>query len=268
MEILSNQARPLLIHVLELMKHLRYLAVALAAASLCACASGLDVAQPDSILMDSANNLYSRGRFSQAADLYRKSVEHNPDSPYRKDAAMSLADALYKEKEYFEAVLYYERFTELYPLDPVTPRAYFYLAMCHYTDAHSPDRNQANTRKAIKAFARFIEKYPNHQLAPLAKNYSAEMETRLADSEIEAIRFYHKTNKNQAVIWRIKDHMRQYPASPYTEELLFMLGECYYREQSYKEAASVFITLMEKNPGGVYSVNAAKLAQNIKLQGK
>jgi outer membrane protein assembly factor BamD len=254
--------------MLELMKPLRHLIAALAAAALCACASGIDVTQPDPILMDNANNFYARGRYSQAVDLYRKSVEHNPDSPYRKGAAMGLADALYKEKEYFEAVLYYERFTELYPLDPATPRAYFYLAMCYYTDAHSPDRDQSNTRKAIKAFARFIEKYPNHQLAPLVKNYSGEMESRLLDSEMQTIRFYHKTNKHQAAIWRIKDHMRQYPASPYTEELLFMLGESYYKEQSYKEAASVFITLMEKNPGGVYSVNAAKLAQNIKLQGK
>lgn len=250
------------------MKQLRYLAVAFAAAVLSACASGMDVAQPDSMLMDNANNLYAKARYSQAVDLYRKSVEQNPDSPYRKGAAMGLADALYKEKEYFEATLYYERFTELYPLDPATPRAYFYLAMCHYSDAHTPDRDQANTRKAMTAFARFIEKYPNHRLAPLAKKFSEEMGSILVESEMEVIRFYHKTNKNQAAIWRIKDHMKQHPASPYMEEALFIWGECLYREQSYREAASVFITLIEKNPGGVYSASAAELAKNIKLQGK
>lgn len=250
------------------MKSLRYLLVAFAAATLSACASGMDVAQPDAMLMDNANNFYARGRYSQAIDLYRKSVEQNPDSPYRKGAAMGLADALYKEKEYFEAALYYERFTELYPLDSLTPRAYFYLAMCHYNDVHTPDRDQANTKKAKEAFARFIEKYPGHRLAALAKKFSAEMDSVLVDSEMEVIRFYHKTNKNQAAIWRIRDHMKQHPASPYTEEAMFILGECLYREQSYREAASVFITLMEKNPGGAYSAGAAELAKNIKLQGK
>lgn len=228
----------------------------------------MDVAQPDAMLMDNANNFYSRGRYSQAVDLYRKSVEHNPDSPHRKGAALGLADALYKEKEYFEAALYYERFVELYPLDPATPRAYFYLAMCNYNDVHSPDRDQANTKKAKEAFTRFVEKYPNHQLTPFAKKFTGEMVSRLIESEMEVIRFYHKVNKNQAVIWRATDHIKQYPASPFMEEAQFILGECYYREQLYKEAASVFIALIEKNPAGAYSADATKLAENIKLQGK
>jgi TolA-binding protein len=46
------------------------------------------------------------------------------------------------------------------------------------------------------------------------------------------------------------------------------MGECYYREQAYKEAAGVFVTLIEKNPAGAYSANAIKLAQTIKLQAK
>jgi TolA-binding protein len=94
------------------------------------------------------------------------------------------------------------------------------------------------------------------------------MESRLIESEMEVIRFYHSVNKNQAAIRRIREHIKQYPASPFLEEAQFILGECYYREQSYKEAASVFIALIEKNPAGAYSANATKLAQTIKLQGK
>jgi outer membrane protein assembly factor BamD len=250
------------------MKPLRHLTVALAATALCACASQMDIAQPDAMLIDNANNFFARGRYSQAVDLYRKSVEQNPDSPYRKGAAIGLADALYQEKQYFEATLYYERFTELYPLDPATPRAYFYLAMCHYNDIHSPDRDQANTKKAKEALNRFVEKYPDHRLAPFAKKYTAEMEYRLIESEMEVIRFYHKVNRNQAAMGRIKDHLKQHPASPFTEEALFVLGECQYREQSYKEAASTLITLIEKHPKGEYAENAAELARSIKLQGK
>jgi outer membrane protein assembly factor BamD len=251
------------------MKLLRHLIAAIAVAAVSACASSqMDVAQPDAMLMDNANNFYSRGRYAQAVDLYRKSVEHNPDSPHRKGAALGLADALYKEKEYFEAALYYERFVELYPLDPATPRAYFYLAMCSYNDVRSPDRDQANTKKAKEAFTRFAEKYPNHLLTPFAKKFTGEMVSRQIESEMEVIRFYHRVNKNQAVIWRVTDHIKQYPSSPFMEEAQFLLGECYYREQLYKEAASVFIALIGKNPAGAYSADATKLAENIKLQGK
>lgn len=254
---------------MELMKPLFRLTAILAAAFLSACASsGMDVAQPDAMMIDNANNFFARGRYSQAVDMYRKSVEQNPDSPYRKGAAMGLADALYKEKEYFEAALYYERFTELYPLDPATPRAYFYLAMCHYNDVHSPDRDQTNTKKAKEALNRFTEKYPDHRLAPFAKKYSGEMDILLIESEMEVIRFYHKTSKNQAAIWRIKEHIKQHPNSPFMEEALFIMGECQYREQAYRSAASTFITLIEKHPKGEYSASAAELARTIKLQGK
>lgn len=256
------------IHKLGLMKPIRHLIAALAAATLSACASsaGMEIAQPDAMIIDNGNNFYSRGRYAQAVDLYRKSVEHNPDSPHRKSAAIGLADALYKEKEYFEAALYYERFVELYPLDPITPRAYFYLAMCNYNDVRTPDRDQSNTKKAKDAFVRFTEKYPKHLLAPVAKKLAGEMESRLIEAEMEVIRFYHSVNRNQAAIWRVRDHIKQYPASPFMEEALFILGECYYREQAYKDAASVFTAMIGKDPAGAYSVKAAKLAESIKLQ--
>lgn len=249
-----------------LMKLSRTLIAVFAAVSISSCASGPDVAQPDAMLIDNANNFFSRGRFSQSVELYRKSVEQNPDSPFRKGAAIGLADSLYKEKEFFEAALYYERFTELYPLDPITPRAYFYKAMCHYSDVRSPDRDQTNTKKAKEAFETFIRKYPNHNLATVAKKLAGEMNDHLIDSEMDVIRYYHRASRNQGAIWRIKDHIQKYPASPHTEEALFIMGECYYREQAYKEAASTFIALIEKNPKGEFSTKAAELAKEIKLK--
>jgi len=234
---------------------------------LSSCASsGPQVAQPDATLVNKASNMYARSRFSQAVDLYRKTVEENPDSPYRKQSVLGLADSLYKDKNYGEAALYYERFTELYPLDALTARSYFYQAMCFYHDTHEADRDQTNTKKAIGAFSRFVDKYPNDLMAPLARQYIAEMDSLLAGSRMEIARYYHRVGKNSAAIGRLNDFLDEYPDSIDVNEALFMLGESYYREQSFKEAAQVFIKLIEKDPAGEFGQKAAAIAQSIKLK--
>lgn len=244
------------------------LSTALGLLAMSACSSAPQIAQPDAVLVNKAGNMYARARFSQASDLYRKSIEENPDSPFRKQSVLGLADSLYKDKEYVEAGLYYERFSELYPLDANTPRSFFYLAMCHYHSTHTPDRDQTNTAKAVVAFNRFLEKYPNHILSPIARNYITEMNTLIRDSGIEVARFYNRVGQNMAAIERLKEFLAKYPDSGLTEEALFMLGESYYREQAFNDAAQVFIKLIEKYPNGEFSGQAVALAQTIKLKGK
>ncbi|MBI4666924.1 MAG: outer membrane protein assembly factor BamD [Nitrospinae bacterium] len=244
------------------------LAALLLLSALASCSSAQQLAQPEAITINKANNMYARERFSEAADNYRRSVEENPDSPYRKQALLGLADALYKDKQYFEAVLYYERFLELYPLDTATPRAYFYYAMGYYSDTHTADRDQSNTVKATEALNRFLAKYPNHQLAPLARKMKGEMDVLIVDSRMEVARLYYRLEKNQAAIGRLKEFIEQNPGAKDAEEAMYMLGECYYREQNFREAAAIFTRLMEKYPAGEFSKTAAAVAGEIKIKGK
>jgi len=240
--------------------------LALALAS--ACTSAQEAPTPDSQLVNKANESYADGRFTQAAERYRLINDEHPDSPYLRLALLGLADSLYKDKEYVEASLYYERFIQLYPLDPLTPRALFYQGMSAYLDTSTSDRDQTNTLKAIELFDSFTTAYPAHPLAPPARERKGNMESQLAESHLEVARFYHRIGQNNAALIRLREFMEAYPASPLMPEALWMMGECYYREQAYKEAGRAFISLMEHYPASEYAPQAASLAKTLELEGK
>ncbi len=216
-------------------------------------------------LVNNANHLYAKGRFNQATLKYRMVTEEFPDSQYRRMAILGLADSLYKDKQYFESILYYERFLELYPLDPLTPRAQFYLAMSYYRDTDTHDRDQGETIKAIDAFDRFLRKYPDHQLAPYAIKMKAEMITLKARNSLEIARFYRRINRNQSAIIRLNEYLETYPESSDVPEALFMLAESFRAEQSLKNAAKVYIELIKKFPKNDYAQQAMAIAKTIKL---
>lgn len=234
-----------------------------------ACAEFESAPETDEKSLDRANNYYARGRYLQASRIYRRTVEESPDSPYRKMALLSLADSLYKNQEYFEAPLYYERFIELYPLDPTTPRAVFYLAMCYYHDSFSAVRDQTNTRRAIRAFDGFVEVYPENKLTPFAKRYKREMQKKLATSELEVARFYHRLNKNVSAIRRLQEYLEKHPNGSNVPEALYLLGDCYYHEGAHKKAATIFTILFSKYPDSEFAEKATKRAEKIleKLKG-
>ncbi|MGK7344344.1 MAG: outer membrane protein assembly factor BamD [Candidatus Nitrospinota bacterium M3_3B_026] len=229
------------------------------------CASK-ELAQPDAIIVDRANNLYARERFTQATDAYRQSIQENPDSPYRKTAILALADSLYKEKKYFEALLYYERFVELYPLDPLKPRAVFYMGMSYYHDSHTPDRDQTQTEKAVESFDTFLRDYPEHPLAPYAKKFKREMGDVQAASLMEIGRFYHRINKNQSAILRLTEYLEKYPAAADVPEALYLLADSYYREQAYKKSALALADLLNRFPESEYAAKAKSLARAMGLK--
>lgn len=248
------------------MKKQILIAVAVVAmASFTACGKR-DIMLPDAVLINKANNYYAKGRYTQATENYRKSVEENPDSPYRKMAVLGLADSLYKDKSYFEAVLYYERFIELYPLDTHTPRAQFYLGMCYYYDSHSSDRDQASTKKAFDAFSKFIKKYPDHELIPFAKTYREEMSATMADALLSVANFYYRLNQDQAAISRYVEYIAKYPESDAVAQVMYRMAECLNRQQSYKKAAQILADIIERFPNDPWAAKAATLAEKLKIK--
>ncbi|MBF0169786.1 MAG: outer membrane protein assembly factor BamD [Nitrospinae bacterium] len=222
--------------------------------------------QPDSVTVNQANNFYARERFSQAIEVYRKAIDENPDSPYRRQALLGLADSLYKDGQFFEAVVYYERFGELYPLDPLTPRALFYMGMCHYQDALDPDRDQTNTDKAIHHFKVFLELYPSSKYSPFAKGFKEEMEARRIESRLEVAQFYFRLDKNVAAIRRIRDFLTLHPGAAQEAEAFFMLATCYYREEAFSKAAQVYTILLERYPDSPWAKEAIPYAEKLRIK--
>jgi outer membrane protein assembly factor BamD len=97
--------------------------------------------------------LLERKKYERSAEAFRKFKEDFPLSTYTPLAELRLADSLYFDKNYAEAIVQYEDFKKLHPIHPEIPYAIYQVGMCHSKQMLSIDRDQTVTEKALEQAA-------------------------------------------------------------------------------------------------------------------
>jgi outer membrane protein assembly factor BamD len=203
----------------------------------------------------------ARGKYEKAEQAFSKFLEQHPQDRRRPEALLGLADALYGDKRYEEAKFQYRRFLELYPTNPEAAKAQFNSAMCSFLRVKTIDRDQTTTQEAVQEFQRLIQAYPRSTYVDEAKEKLAESRERLARYELYVGRFYYGQGAYPATIGRLDGLMKVYSDVSFADEVLYLLGNAYARNDNPQEAAHVFDELVQRYPQSRYANRAkARLA--------
>jgi outer membrane protein assembly factor BamD len=203
----------------------------------------------------------ARKRYGKAEEAFSKFLEQNPQDRRRPEALLGLADALYAEKRYEEAKFQYRRFLELYPTHAEAAKAQFNVAMSAFQRLRTIDRDQSTTLEALQEFQRLVQVYPRSPYVDEAKAKIAACRERLAAYELYVGRFYYRQDAYPAAIGRFTGLLRVYPEVSFADEVLFLLGEAYRRNDEPQQAADSFETLVKRFPESRYANRArARLA--------
>jgi len=215
-------------------------------------------------LINDANYQFSKGKYDLSLRRYQALLDSFPDSQFRIHALIGTADSNYMQEEYYLAEPTYQKFVELYPLSPETPRADFYLAMSYFHETLKVPQDHTNTESADSAFRKFIAKYPDHPAVPTAEEKIRHLDDLLARKELYIIEFYFRTDHFMSAISRIDEFIANHPDTPYVPKALLLKGRSYMVEEAFKKARKTFEELV----GRYGDSEAAKQAKQelIKLK--
>src|SRR5687768_8318836 len=135
--------------------------------SLSACASGprrppVGTLEPDKFLFERGTEELDKRRWLTSREYFRQLMDSYPQSIYRADAKLGLADTYLGERSAESTVLAINEYREFLSFYPTHRRAYyaqFKLGMCHFYQMHGPDRDQTETQDAIAELSTFVERY-------------------------------------------------------------------------------------------------------------
>jgi outer membrane protein assembly factor BamD len=168
---------------------------------------------------------------------------------------------MYGDKRYEEAKFQYRRFLELFPAHAEAAKAQFYSAMCSLQRVKTIDRDQSTTYEAVQEFQRLLQAYPRSAYVDEAKEKLAASRERLAAYELYVGRFYYRQGAYPAAIGRFEGLLKVYPEVSFADEVLFLLGNTYARNDNSQEATNVFDELVQRYPQSRYANQArARLA--------
>jgi outer membrane protein assembly factor BamD len=163
-----------------------------------ACASGpkrppVGAEEPDKFLWEHGTTALNDRRWLVAREFFRQLMDSYPQSPYRADAKLGIADSFLGEGSAESQVLAineYREFLSYYPTHERAHYAQFKLGMAHFYEMKGPARDQTETKEAIRELTTYVERYPDRPLIGEAKQRLREAKDRLSDSEYRVGEFY------------------------------------------------------------------------------
>lgn len=168
------------------------------AAVVSACASGpkrppAGAEEPDKFLFEHGTEALNDRRWFVAREFFRQLIDSYPQSPYRADAKLGVADSYLGENSVeaqIMAINEYREFLSFYPTHERAHYAQFKLGMAHFYEMRSSSRDQTETKEAIRELTTFVERYPNSPLIEEGRQRLREAKDRLSDHEYGVGLFY------------------------------------------------------------------------------
>jgi outer membrane protein assembly factor BamD len=185
------------------------------------------------VLYANATQLYEKKKYERAAEAFRLFKEEHPLSDLTPLVEVRLADSLFYDKKYAEAFIQYQEFKKLHPIHPEIPYATYQMAMCHFKQMLTIDRDQAQTQKAIELFRFTAENYPKSPYAEQARGKIVYCQRHLADHEFYIANFYFRMKKYRAALARFEGILQKYPDSGLEKKIQPLIETC--RKEISKE---------------------------------
>jgi outer membrane protein assembly factor BamD len=248
------------------------LLVAVALASACASANGRKAvppgtAQPDQFLYDKGKESLDKKKWLTAREFFKQVTETYTQSPVRPDAKLGIGDTYLGEgsaESLVLAIAEFQEFLSFYPTHPRADYAQYKLALAHFRQMRAPQRDQSETRDAIREFETFLVRYPNSSLTPEVRDSLRQAKDRLSEAEFEVGRFYYRIHWYPGAIDRLSALIKDDPAFTSRDGAYFYLGESMVLVGRKAEALPLYERLVAEFEKSEYLDQAKKRIDELK----
>ena len=206
-------------------------------------------AEPDKFLFDKGTDALNRKKWITAREFFKQVTETYTQSSYRPDAKLGIGDTYLGEGTAEALVLAINEFREFltfYPTNRRADYAQYKLAMAHVRQMRAPQRDQTETREAVRELQAFVDRYPNSSLMPEATAKLRETKDRLSESSYLVGYFYFRQRWYPGAEDRFKSVLKDDPQFTGRDAVYFYLAESLIKLNRGAEALPYYEKLVEE----------------------
>jgi outer membrane protein assembly factor BamD len=226
-------------------------------------------AEPDKFLFDKGTAALDQKKWITAREFLKQVVENYTQSTYRPDAKLGIGDTYLGENTAESLVLAINEFREFlsfYPTNRRADYAQYKLALAHFRQMRKPQRDQTETKEAVKELELFVERYPNSSLLEEVRTKLREARDRLSESDYLVGLFYFRSRWYPGAEDRFKVLLKQDPAYTSRDAVYFYLGESLIKLQRNAEALPYFEKLVGEFEQSEFLPEARKRIAELKAK--
>jgi outer membrane protein assembly factor BamD len=239
---------------------LRRVALVVLLAAVSACSGGVrrppvGILEPDKFLFERGTEELNARHWLTAREYFRQLVDTYPQSRYRADAKLGIGDTYVGERSAESFVLAANEFREFltyYPTHARAGYAQFKLGMTFFYQMHSPERDQTETREAIRELTLFVERYPQSPHLEEGRARLREAKDRLSQSEYRVGFYYWRVKWYPGAIDRFKAILSSDPEFSTRDAVYFHLADALVKVQRPAEALPYYEKLIAEFEASEY----------------
>jgi outer membrane protein assembly factor BamD len=224
--------------------------------------------EPDKFLWEKGTAALNDRKWFSAREFFQTLNETYPQSAYRADAKLGIGDTHLgagSGEGYVLAQNEYREFLAFYPNHKRADYAHYKLAMTHFYQMHGPERDQTETREAIKELTAFLDRFQGRTtLEDEARQKLREAKDRLSQSEYRVGFFYFRNKWYPGAIERFASVLKADPQFTHRDAVYYHLGECLMKIERPAEALPYYDKLVAEFETSEYLENAKKRVDEIK----
>src|SRR3954453_22701481 len=225
--------------------------------------------EPDKFLFDKGNTALMARKWINAREYFKQLVETYTGSTYRPDAKLGIGDTYLGEGTSEALVLAINEFSEFlsfYPTNRRADYAQYKLGLAHFRQMRKPERDQTETRAALKEFETFVARYPNSTLLDEVKGKLRETRDRLSEADYEVGYFYYRQKWYPGAIDRFKSVLKDDPGYTGRDSVYFYLADALVKVRKEAEALPYLEKLVQEFEKSEHLVMAQKMIADLKAQ--
>lgn len=214
---------------------------------------------PDQRLFETGMQYLEKSQFIKARLTFQTLVNTYPESEHTPASFLSIADSFYKEAgttNLLQAETQYKDFIIFYPTHEIADDAQMKIAAVNVRLMREPDRDPTYAIKAERELIKFLQIYPDSELAPTAEEFLWEVQENLADGMQGVGDFYFNKDSYLASESRYKEVLDLYPDYSSLSTTLFRLGQSLEGLGRIEEAGVYYSRLVSEYPFSDYEGEA------------
>lgn len=198
--------------------------------------------------MKIAEEMFNDGDYLDARTQFRIVILNSPGGSLSDKAQFYYAECHFKVKEYILAIAEYEKMTRMYANSEYVDDAQFQIGMSYYKLSPKAALDQSYTEKAIEEFQKFLEDYPDSELAPKTNELMKKCREKLAQKNFKNGESYRKRALYRSALVYYDFVLDNYYDTKFSEQSLWEKAECYRQLGETEQAEKFYKLYLEKYP--------------------
>ncbi len=165
---------------------------------------------PDQLFKE-GEELFQKKDYSGAINSFERLKSAYPEFEKTPEAYLRIADAMFENGAYDKAIMRYQTFIELYPLNKDVYRAKYQIALAYFNQIKNTDLDNSIIQAALDSFKALSEDSKAGEWAKKAEEKLRTCRRRLAEKEIYKAQTYIGMGNYKAARVAAKRVLDEYP---------------------------------------------------------